>query len=115
MKCREFRSRHWQLRPVFHKQIDSHEGIGDHAMSDGARGRAQERTWEGDDTYSRYSWFNGQIGDREEGAPSVASGSFHLGTSVFDGMMAYWNRDHYYLHRAEAHLVRFREGAKRMG
>jgi branched-subunit amino acid aminotransferase/4-amino-4-deoxychorismate lyase len=29
--------------------------------------------------------------------------------------MAYWNRDHYYIHRAEEHLVRFRQGAARMG
>ena len=41
----------------------------------------------------------------------MASISFHLGTGVFDGMMAYWNRDHYYLHRAEDHLIRFRQGA----
>jgi branched-chain amino acid aminotransferase len=64
---------------------------------------------------SRYSWHNGEITEREVGAPSVASISFHLGTSVFDGMMAYWNRDHYYLHRGEEHLVRFRHGAARMG
>jgi branched-chain amino acid aminotransferase len=68
-----------------------------------------------DNKYSAYAWCNGQISNREELAPSVASASFHLGTSVFDGMMAYWNRDHYYIHHAEAHLVRFREGAKRMG
>jgi branched-chain amino acid aminotransferase len=64
---------------------------------------------------STYSWCNGQIKAREEGAPSVASISFHLGTGVFDGMMAYWNRDHYYIHRGEDHLVRFRHGAARMG
>ncbi len=64
---------------------------------------------------STYSWGNGQIKEREKGAPSVASISFHLGTGVFDGMMAYWNRDHYYIHRAEEHLVRFRHGAARMG
>ncbi|MDY6946338.1 MAG: aminotransferase class IV, partial [Pseudomonadota bacterium] len=40
--------------------------------------------------------------------------NFHLGTSVFDGLMAYWNDTGYYLHRAEDHLVRFREGAARM-
>jgi len=74
-----------------------------------------ERKLGKDDKYSTYAWCNGQISNREEGAPSVASASLHLGTSVFDGMMAYWNRDHYYIHRAEAHLVRFREGAKRMG
>jgi branched-chain amino acid aminotransferase len=64
---------------------------------------------------STYSWCNGEIREREEGAPSVASISFHLGTGVFDGMMAYWNRDHYYIHRAEEHLVRFRRGAACMG
>lgn len=45
----------------------------------------------------------------------MASISFHLGTGVFDGIMAYWNSDHYYMHRAEEHLVRFRHGASRMG
>ena len=64
---------------------------------------------------STHSWCNGVIRDREKGAPSVASISFHLGTSVFDGMMAYWNRDHYYIHRAEEHLHRFRHGATCMG
>jgi branched-chain amino acid aminotransferase len=64
---------------------------------------------------SVHSWCNGQIKSREEGAPSVASISFHLGTGVFDGIMAYWNRDHYYLHRAEEHLNRFRQGAACMG
>jgi branched-chain amino acid aminotransferase len=64
---------------------------------------------------SAHCWYNGQIVEREKAAPSVASNSFHLGTGVFDGMMAYWNRDHYYMHRAEEHLVRFREGAACMG
>lgn len=68
-----------------------------------------------DEKYSRCAWYNGNIVSREEGAPSVASASFHLGTSVFDGMMAYWNIDHYYLHRGEAHFDRFRRGAERMG
>jgi branched-chain amino acid aminotransferase len=64
---------------------------------------------------SAYSWSNGLIDAREKGAPSVASISFHLGTGVFDGLMAYWNQDHYYVHRAEEHLVRFRKGAATMG
>ena len=38
---------------------------------------------------STYSWSNGGIKEREKGAPSVASISFHLGTGVFDGIMAY--------------------------
>jgi branched-chain amino acid aminotransferase len=64
---------------------------------------------------STHSWCNGEIKEREKGAPSVASISFHLGTGVFDGLMAYWNRDHYYIHRAEEHLHRFRQGAACMG
>jgi branched-chain amino acid aminotransferase len=66
-------------------------------------------------TVSKYCWYNGGIHDREYGAPSIASISFHLGTGVFDGMMAYWNRDHYYIHCAEDHLIRFCQGAERMG
>jgi branched-chain amino acid aminotransferase len=64
---------------------------------------------------SVHAWCNGEIRDREEGAPSVASISFHLGTGVFDGMMAYWNTDHYHILRAEEHLHRFRHGSARMG
>lgn len=64
---------------------------------------------------SMHSWSNGEIKPREGGAPSVASISFHLGTGVFDGMMAYWNGDHYHVLRAEEHFDRFRRGAARMG
>lgn len=64
---------------------------------------------------SEYAWSNGSISPRESGAPSIASISFHLGTGVFDGLMAYWNRDHYYIHRGEQHMQRFRDGAARMG
>jgi branched-chain amino acid aminotransferase len=64
---------------------------------------------------SVHSWCNGEIRDREKGAPSVASISFHLGTGVFDGMMAYWNDDHYHVLRAEEHLHRFIRGSARMG
>jgi len=61
------------------------------------------------------AWFNGAIGEREIGAPSIASINLHLGTSVFDGMMAYWNDNNYYVHRGEDHLKRFKIGAARMG
>ena len=75
----------------------------------------RQATLADDGKYSRHAWYNGEIVNREQGAPSVASASFHLGTSVFDGIMAYWNRDHYYIHRGEEHLARFRRGAELMG
>ncbi len=61
------------------------------------------------------AWHNGKLVEREQAAPSVASHSLHLGVGVFDGIMAYWNGDRYYIHRLEAHLDRLRNGATKMG
>lgn len=62
---------------------------------------------------SEDAWVNGELVARERGAPSVASSSFHMGTGVFDGLMAYWN-DHWYLHRVDEHLERFKRGCRNM-
>lgn len=64
---------------------------------------------------TRHCWHNDEIMIHEGASPSIASLSFHMGTGVFDGLMAYWNGDHYYLHEAEAHLNRLIAGAERMG
>jgi branched-chain amino acid aminotransferase len=61
------------------------------------------------------SWHNGRLVDREQAAPSVASHSLHLGVGVFDGIMAYWNRDHYYIHCLAAHLDRLSQSAVKIG
>lgn len=61
------------------------------------------------------AWHNGKLVEREQAAPSIASHSLHLGIGVFDGIMAYWNGDHYYIHRLEAHLDRLRHGSTQMG
>src|SRR5690349_13617551 len=63
---------------------------------------------------SEYAWFNGGIVESGKADPSVASNTLHLGIAVFDGIMAYWNRDHWYVHRGEEHLRRFCTGATRM-
>jgi len=63
---------------------------------------------------SELAWVDGELVPREQGAPSLASSTFHMGTGVFDGLMAYWNGDHYHLHRADEHLERFKTGAARM-
>jgi branched-chain amino acid aminotransferase len=61
------------------------------------------------------AWHNGRLVQREQAAPSIASHSLHLGIGVFDGIMAYWNGDRYYIHRLEAHLDRLRNGSTHMG
>ena len=63
---------------------------------------------------SELAWVDGELVPREQGAPSLASSTFHMGTGVFDGIMAYWNEDHYRLHRGREHLLRFKTGAARM-
>jgi branched-chain amino acid aminotransferase len=63
---------------------------------------------------SDQAWFNGKLVPREKAAPSIASNSFHMATGVFDGLMAYWNTDHYYLHCAKEHLIRFKKGCEHM-
>ena len=63
---------------------------------------------------SDLAWVDGALVPREQGAPSLASSTFHMGTGVFDGLMAYWNDDHFHLHRAQEHLERFKTGAARM-
>jgi branched-chain amino acid aminotransferase len=60
-------------------------------------------------------WHNGRLVPREQASPSIASHSLHLGIGVFDGIMAYWNGDRYYIHRLEAHLDRLRHSSTQMG
>ena len=60
------------------------------------------------------AWVDGRILARESAAPSVASSTFHMGTGVFDGLMAYWNSDHWHLHLGRRHLQRFALGCRRM-
>jgi branched-chain amino acid aminotransferase len=63
---------------------------------------------------SEAAWVDGALVPREQGAPSLASSTFHMGTGVFDGIMAYWNEDHFHLHRVREHLERFTTGCARM-
>ncbi|MCY6494567.1 aminotransferase class IV [Leptolyngbya sp. GGD] len=60
------------------------------------------------------AWHNNEIVPREVAAPSIASHSLHLGIGVFDGMMAYRNEEHYYVHEIEAHLERLHHGSHQM-
>jgi branched-chain amino acid aminotransferase len=64
---------------------------------------------------TEHVWLNGRLAPRHSAGPSVASSTFHMGSGVFDGFMAYRNGDHWHLHLARAHLDRFCRGCKRMG
>ncbi|WP_426387531.1 aminotransferase class IV [Sphingobium sp. R-21] len=63
---------------------------------------------------SRLAWVNGKCVERETAAPSIASLSLHLGLGIFDGMMAYWKGNNFYLHKGVEHVERFIAGAKKI-
>lgn len=47
--------------------------------------------------------------------PAIASHSFQYGVGVFDGIMAYWNVDHYHLHLGPQHYERFITSSRQLG
>src|ERR1051326_6719505 len=63
---------------------------------------------------ARHVWLNGEIRDARDASPSIASISLNIGTRVFDGMIAYGNKDHYNVFRAHHHLERLRVAGERM-
>ncbi len=60
-------------------------------------------------------WRNGAIVEATEASPSIASISLHMGTGVFDGLMAYWIGAEHRLFRAKEHFSRFITSAGKMG
>jgi branched-chain amino acid aminotransferase len=63
---------------------------------------------------SAEAWLDGDLVPLERAGPSVASSTFHMGSGVFDGLMAYWNHDHWHLHLGSRHFERFCAGCRRM-
>lgn len=61
------------------------------------------------------AWKNGELHGVGEIGPSIASISLHMGTGVFDGMMAYPATSGHHIFRGKEHFARFRAGAERMG
>lgn len=63
----------------------------------------------------RLVWHNGQYLNVTDVSPSIASISFHMGTGVFDGMMAYWTDGGHHVFKGEDHFKRFVLSASNMG
>ncbi|MDE3857067.1 aminotransferase class IV [Sinorhizobium meliloti] len=60
-------------------------------------------------------WRNGSLVEIGEASPSIASISFHMGTGVFDGMMAYWTEKGHHVFKGDEHFSRFLSSAENMG
>jgi len=58
--------------------------------------------------YSKYVWFDGKFLLLENAKVPVTTHAIHYGTSVFEGIRAYWNSKNLYVFRLKEHIQRFR-------
>ncbi len=59
--------------------------------------------------YSKYVWFDGKFLLLENAKVPVTTHAIHYGTSIFEGIRAYWNSKNLYVFRLKEHIKRFRK------
>ena len=63
-------------------------------------------------SFSKYVWFDGKFVLRTRAKVSVTTHAIHYGTSVFEGIRAYWNTKNLFIFRLKEHTRRFRNSGK---
>ena len=58
--------------------------------------------------YSKYVWFDGKFLLLKNAKVPVTTHAIHYGTSIFEGIRAYWNSKNLYIFRLKEHIKRFR-------
>ncbi len=58
--------------------------------------------------YSKYVWFDGKFLLLKNAKVPVTTHAIHYGTSIFEGIRAYWNSKNLYVFRLKEHIKRFR-------
>ena len=61
---------------------------------------------------SKYIWFDGKLLTHDKAKVPVTSHAIHYGTSVFEGIRAYWNAGNLFIFRQDEHVKRFRNSGK---
>tara|TARA_Y100001949_G_scaffold161614_1_gene154008 strand:- start:41 stop:961 length:921 start_codon:yes stop_codon:yes gene_type:complete len=61
---------------------------------------------------SKYVWFDGKIMPVGNAQVPVTTHAIHYGTSIFEGIRAYWNSKNLYIFRLKEHIKRFRNSGK---
>jgi len=61
---------------------------------------------------SKFLWFDGKIVPVEKANVPVTTHAIHYGTSVFEGIRAYWNSKNLFVFRLDEHMKRFRNSGK---
>jgi branched-chain amino acid aminotransferase len=60
----------------------------------------------------KIAWFDGKFVRLEEAKVPVMTHAIHYGTSVFEGLRAYWNSKNLNIFRLDDHIKRFRNSGK---
>ena len=61
---------------------------------------------------SKYIWFDGKLIPLNRAKIPVTTHAIHYGTSIFEGIRAYWNSKNLYVFRLNDHVKRFRNSGK---
>jgi branched-chain amino acid aminotransferase len=61
---------------------------------------------------SKFIWFDGKFVSVDKAKVPVTTHAIHYGTSVFEGIRAYWNSKNLYIFRLDEHVKRFRDSGK---
>ncbi len=61
---------------------------------------------------SKYVWFDGKYVLTEKAQVPLTTHAIHYGTSIFEGIRAYWKGKNLYVFRLDKHVKRFRRSGK---
>ena len=61
---------------------------------------------------SKYIWFDGKLLTHDKAKVPVTSHAIHYGTSIFEGIRAYKNKENLFIFRLNEHVKRFRSSGK---
>ena len=61
---------------------------------------------------SKYVWFDGKYVPTEKAQVPITTHAIHYGTSIFEGIRAYWNGKQLNVFRLDEHVKRFRKSGQ---
>ena len=61
---------------------------------------------------SKYVWFDGKFVTLDKANVPITTHAIHYGTSVFEGIRAYWNEKNLFVFRLDEHIKRFRRSGQ---
>ncbi len=62
--------------------------------------------------FSKYMWLDGRFVPKDRARVPITTHAIHYGTSVFEGIRAYWNSKNLFIFRLDEHIKRFRRSGE---